>query len=51
MVLLLKQKNPTSLLRNGVYYSSIDTPLVKVANKKTVQYYKEFLSLLNHKVN
>ena len=30
-----QNKNPTSLLRNGVYYSSIDTPLIRVANKKT----------------
>jgi hypothetical protein len=30
----LQDKNPTSLLRNGGYYFSIDTPGIKFVNPK-----------------
>jgi hypothetical protein len=30
------KKDPIFLLRNGVFYSSIDTPWLKVASKKKV---------------
>jgi hypothetical protein len=45
--------NPTSLLRNGVYFASIDTPFLKVANKKTLStfFYNSYPSIAKKSIN